>query len=328
MRATVRKQYGLPHIVKVINLPQPRPMRNQVLIKVYATTVNRTDCAALLGSPKIYRLFAGVIAPRRIILGTDFAGVVEECGSGVTHFKVGDRVWGFDDMGCSSQAEYMVFAQDKGIAHVPQDLSFEQAAASIEGMHYAINMLNKTTLVESQKVLINGATGAIGSALLQLLKDKHIYVRAVCNTKNTALMKTLGADKVIDYTQHDILQDDDVYDGIFDFVGALRFEQCRHLLHRGGIFCSSELGPGGQYVALALRSAIVPLTDKMRVVFPYPYNIKRSITMIARLIQEKRFTPVIDEYFSLDTMGAAYEYVNAGYKTGNVIARIHKQDNI
>lgn len=319
MKAAIRRTYGPPSTVQVEAVPQPILKDGEVLIKVHATTVNRTDCAVMTGKPYIMRLFIGWGKPRSPVLGTDFAGVIEAAGKGVEDFKKGDRVWGFYDEGLGSQAEYMTYSAQKNIARMPEGLSFEQAAASLEATHYAYNFLNKVKPQAGQKVLINGATGAIGSALLQFIKHENSYVTAVCNTPQVSLIQSLGADKVYDYSREDFTQDEERYDFVFDAVGKSSFGACKHLLTPRGIYISSELGKGAQNPFLAL---ITPLLGGKKVIFPLPINIKRSLAFIADRIAEGTFNALIDRTYPLEEIADAYEYVASGQKIGNVVIRI------
>jgi len=229
MQASINEKYGNPEVLQIKEVLKPMPKENEILVKVKATTVNRTDCAMLTAKPFIMRFLTGLFKPRNPILGTDFAGVIEAIGEKVTTFKIGDKVFGFDDIGLSSQAEYLTYPAKKATT-MPLDCSFEQAAASIEGMHYAYNTINKVKFQAGQKVLVNGATGAIGSAMLQLAVYSGGVVTAVGNTKNIVLMKELGAVKVIDYEKEDFTKTTEKYDYIFDTVGKSTFGKCKPLL--------------------------------------------------------------------------------------------------
>lgn len=316
MKAAIRTKYGSPDVLKVQQVEKPSPKDKEVLIRVYAATVNRTDCAILLGKPFIIQFFTGWPKPSSPTTGTDFAGKIEAAGEKVTSFKVGDKVWGFDDSGLSSHAEYMTLSENKAIALMPNNISYEQAAASLEGAHYAYNFINKVNLTKGQTVLVNGATGAIGSAAVQLLKYFEANVTAVCNTKNIALVKSLGADRVIDYTMQDFTKDDQKYDYVFDAVGKSTFGKCKPLLKPGGVYISSELGPWVQNPFLALLS---PILGSKKVKFPIPLDIKRSMHLIQDLIEQEKFKPVIDRKYPLEKIAEAYNYVASGQKTGNVI---------
>ena len=229
MKTAYRETYGPPSSLRIEEVPTPTPKADDVLIRVHATTVNRTDCAVLTGSPWAMRLFTGLRKPKSPIPGTDFAGEVVEVGESVTDFQVGDRVFGFHDEGLNSQAEFMIYPSTGKIAHIPEGISFEQAAASLEGMHYAINFLNKVEIQPGQSVMLNGATGAIGSAALQLLRQHKVSITATCRGEHFELIRSLGADKVIDYQKEDFTQDDGQYDFVFDSVGKSTFGKCKRI---------------------------------------------------------------------------------------------------
>jgi len=319
MKTSFYSHYGSPDVLQIKEGNKPIPNKKEVLVKVYAATVNRSDCAMLLAKPFIMRFFTGLLKPNRTILGTDFAGQIETIGEGVQSFKVGDKVFGFDDGGLSSHAQYMIFSEDDAMAIIPKGLSYELAAASIEGAHYAYNMINKVDLLPGHRVLVNGATGAIGSAAVQLLKHFGAHVTAVCDKKNGSLMMTIGADIVIDYNQDDFTQKGDKYHFIFDAVGKNTFGKCKPLLEPGGAYISSELGPWAQNLFFAL---LAPMMGKKKVVFPFPENRKRSVLLIKQLMEEGKFSPVIDRRYPLEEIADAFNYVLKGYKTGNVIIKI------
>jgi NADPH:quinone reductase-like Zn-dependent oxidoreductase len=316
MKAAIRRRYGSFNELKIETVEQPTAGDNEVLIRVYATTVNRTDCAVVTGKPFVMRLFIGLLKPKLPITGTDFAGRIEAVGKKVKSFRVNDRVFGFNDQGLSSQAEFMSFPEDSSISKIPDTVTYEQAAASLEGAHYAYNFINKVTLNAGDNVLLNGATGAIGSALFQFLKYYNVHVTAVCDTKNQELIKTLGANKVYDYTKEDFTKDNEKYDFVFDAVGKSTFRKCKPLLKKGGVYISSELGPNMQNPLLALTTKIIG--DK-KVIFPIPYAIKRSMQFIIELIEKGKFIPVIDRKYTLENIVEAYTYVALGQKKGNVV---------
>lgn len=319
MKAVYRSEYGSPDVLTIREIEKPEPGKEEILIKVYATTVNRTDCAILIAKPFIMRFFTGLFRPKQKIPGTDFAGKVEEVGEAVTKFKAGDRVWGFNDNGVSSQAEYMILSEDEAIEIIPDTISYEQAAASAEGAHYAYNFIKKVKLQAGRKVLVNGATGAIGSSALQFLKYFGVYVTAVCSTENIELVKTRGADKVIDYTREDFTNDDEKYDCVFDAVGKSTFFKCKRLLNKKGVYISSELG---QYLQNPLLTLITPFTMGRRVKFPIPLDVKGSLKFIKKLLEEEKFKPFIDRNYPIEKIHEAYEYVSSGQKIGNVIITI------
>jgi NADPH:quinone reductase-like Zn-dependent oxidoreductase len=323
MKAVMHKEYESPSVLNIQNTDKPSPKDNEILIRVYATTVNRTDCAMLSAKPFIMRFFTGLLKPKNPILGTDFAGQIEAVGKNVISFKIGDRVFGLDDSGLSSHAQYMTLQEDKAIAIMPINSSYEEAAASLEGAHYAYNIINKVIIEKNQKILVNGATGAIGSALVQLLKYYGATVTAVCNTKNMALVKSLGAAFVIDYSKEDFAKPDQKYAFVFDAVGKSSFAKCRPLLESGGIYISTELGWMAENLFYALFS---PLIGNKKVIFPIPTDCKISVLLIKKLIEEGSFKAVIDRTYLLDDIAEAFTYVAKGEKTGNVV--INLEDNV
>jgi NADPH:quinone reductase-like Zn-dependent oxidoreductase len=316
MKAIIYTQYGPPDVLQVKEVDKPMPATNEILVRVKAATVNRTDCAVLRAKPFLMRFGTGLLKPKKQIMGTEFAGEVEAVGAAVTLFKTGDRVFGFDDMVLSSYAQYLVINENKGVATIPENICYEQAAASCEGAHYAYNMINKTSLADGQKVLVNGASGGIGSAAVQLLKYFGAHVVAVCNSKNVELVKLLGADEVIDYTLSDFTKTGEKYDFIFDTVGKSSFGKCKPLLNAGGVYISSELGWMAENIFFALFK---PLTGSKKVIFPIPKDIKGSIKLIKKLIEEQKFETVIDRKYPLEQIAEAFRYVETGQKTGNVV---------
>ncbi|HMQ68088.1 MAG TPA: NAD(P)-dependent alcohol dehydrogenase [Ignavibacteria bacterium] len=319
MKAAVHYKYGSPEVIKIRDIEKPVPADDELLIRVHAATVNRTDCAMLTAEPWFMRFMTGLTKPKKIISGTDFAGVVESAGNDVKLFKTGDKVFGFDDNGLSSHAEYMTFSENNALAVIPGNISFEQAAASIEGAHYAYNFLNKVNIKSGQKVLVNGASGAIGSAAVQLLKNTGAKITAVCNSKNTGLMTNLGAEKVIDYEKEDFTGSGEKFDFVFDTVGKSTFGKCKPVLNEGGIYISSELGPYAQNVFYSL---FTPVMGNKKVKFPMPVNRHGSVLYIKKLLEEGMFSPVIDRTYTPDKTEEAFRYVMTGEKTGNVVIAI------
>lgn len=318
MKAAIRTEYGTEEVIKIQEIAIPEPAPDQVLIKVMATTVNRTDCGVLTGLPRVFRLFVGIGKPRRQILGTDFAGIVEAIGSKVDHFKIGDRVWGLNDEGAESQAQYMVFSTEAAISHIPEGISFETAAASAEGAHYAINFLNKINIRSQDQVLINGATGAIGSAALQLLKNQGVHVTAVNHSNHSEKIRALGAARIIEYDKQDFTKEETKYDFILDTVGNKSFRQVKRILKPRGRYMSSELGPNWENLYLSLVHLVY---GKKKVVFPMPTNPRASLGKMSQLLKENKFSPLVDTVFELDQIANAYAYAASGQKTGNLIIR-------
>ena len=325
MKAIVYTKYGPPDVLELKEAEKPTPKANELLVRVRATTVNRTDCANLRAKPFIMRFMLGLFKPKNQILGTEFSGEVESVGEDVANFKVGDKVFGFDDGGLSAYAEYMVIADDKAVASIPEAISYEQAAACIEGFHYAYNIINKTNLKNGNKVLVNGAAGGIGSATVQLLTYFGAEITGVCKTKDIDLVKSLGASKVIDYTAENFLKDNERYDYVFDTVGKSTFGLSKSIIKTGGTYISSELGPGWQNIFYSLTTAIlgsIPGQSGKKVIFPYPPDIMRSVLLLKKLIEEGAYMSVIDRSYSLEEIADAFRYVETGEKTGNVVITI------
>jgi NADPH:quinone reductase-like Zn-dependent oxidoreductase len=323
MKAIVCTKYGSPDVLQLKEVEKPIPKDNEVLIKIHATTVNRTDCATLRAKPFFARFFTGIFKPNKPIPGTEFAGKIEAVGKNVSSFKVGDKVFGFDDGGSGSHAQYMTILEDKALITIPKNITYEQAAASTEGAHYAYNFINKVNLKSGQKILVNGATGAIGSAAVQFLKYFGVNVTAVCNTKNMELVKSLGANKVIDYTKEDFTKDDQKYNFVFDTVGKSSFFKCKQLLQPGGVYISSDLGYMSQNVFLPLITPIIkPIIGNKKTIFPIPTDCRGSILFIKKLIEKGKFKAVIDRKYPLEQIVEAYRYVEKGQKIGNVVITV------
>lgn len=319
MKAIVYTNYGPPAVAKLTSVAQPLPKANELLVKVYASTVNRTDSGFRSAEYFISRFWSGLFRPKQQILGSEFAGVVEAIGVQVTGFKVGDKVFGFNDISFGGHAEFLTIAETDAVIHMPQNISFEVAAALSEGAHYALVDIRAAKVKPGQNVMVNGATGAIGSAAVQLLKHFGAKVTAVCNTKNITLIKSLGADTVIDYQTQDFTKTDKKFDFIFDAVGKSSFGQCKPLLTNNGVYISTELGKNGENVFLALSTS---LWGSKRLLFPMPSISKDDLLFLKELYEKGEFNPVIDRSYRLEQIVEAYTYVETGEKTGNVILKI------
>ncbi len=323
MKAVVQDRYGPPDVLELREIDQPTPKDNQVLVKVHATTVNRTDCGFRAGRPIFVRIFTGLIRPKGTVLGNEFAGAIQAVGSRVSSFEVGDRVFGYSGLQHGSRfgahAEYLAIAEDGSLATMPANLTFEQAAASTEGSHYALSMIRKAKIRRGQDVLVNGATGAIGSAAVQLLKSMGAQVTAVCDTKHLELVRGLGADRVIDYTAEDFTKDTQTYDVVLDAVGKSSFGRCKRLLKPRGIYVSGDFGPLAQNPILAL---VTPLFGGKRVMFPIPRDDQEMARYFKGLLESGAFRPVIDRRYRLDQIVEAYTYVETGQKIGNVVISV------
>ena len=318
MKAAVRVKYGLPNeVLRIQDIDKPTPKADEVLIKVYAASVNRSDYHVLTGKPTFMRLLTGLSKPRLIVVGSDFAGQVETVGSAVTSFKAGDRVMGFAGaLGYGTLTEYITFPESKGIVLIPNNITYEQAAACLEGTFYAAAGLNDLKPTAGQKALVYGATGAIGSADVQLLKYYGVYVTAVCGGEHTGLVRSLGADKVIDYKTQDFTKDDEQYDYVIDAIGKSTFVKCKRLLNKKGKYLPSN-GLENLFLVPVTR-----LLGGKRVLFNAPKDIRGTLGFIKRLIEEDRFRPLMDRTYPLEKVAEAFTYVGSGQKIGNVIIKI------
>jgi NADPH:quinone reductase-like Zn-dependent oxidoreductase len=315
MKAACRERYGPADVLSIQDVAVPTPSRGEILVRVKAATVNRTDAAILHGKPWVMRLFTGVFKPRHTTTGTDFAGQVVAVGEGVTRFVVGDRVMGFDDTGLQSHAQFLAIAASKPITTTPASLDDAQAAACCEGVHYAVNFLNKVELRAGQQVLINGASGAIGSALVQLCRARDVEATAVCTAQTMDRVRALGAHHVLDHAREDFTAGTGRYHFVFDAVGKSTFSRCRPVLRPKGVYISSELGPGMQNPPLAL---VTPLLLGKKVVFPVPLDVPASLAVVKQLAERGQFTPLLDRSYPLSQISQAYQYVESGQKVGNV----------
>jgi NADPH:quinone reductase-like Zn-dependent oxidoreductase len=321
MKAAVHTRYGGPEVVRVAEVEQPVPGDNEVLVKVHATTVNRTDCGVRAAHPFLYRLFVGLRRPRLTVLGNEFAGEVEAVGDGVRSFAPGDRVFGFSPNAFGAHAEYVVMPERGSIGAMPANLSYEEAAPGTEGAHYALSGIRSARVQAGQDVLVYGATGAIGSAAVQLLVSLGAKVTAVCAGPHRDLVMGLGAVRVIDYTTEDFTRDSETYDLVIDAVGKSSFGRCRRLLRPRGIYLSTDLGPLSQNPILAL---VTPLFGRRRVMFPIPTQRDPAEIMryLKDLMESGAFRPVIDRRYRLDEIVEAYRYVETGQKVGSVVITV------
>ncbi len=320
MRAAVQERYGGPDVVAVREVDQPVPGAGELLVRVEATTVNRTDCAYRAASPPIMRLFSGLTRPRAPVLGNEFAGEVTETGPGASQFAVGDRIFGYIEGSWGGHAEYLTVDEDASIARIPDGVDAKHAAAATEGAHYALAYTNHARVGPGMEVMVYGATGGIGSAAVQLCSHLGATVTAVGATPHLELVEELGADRVVDYTAGDfpadLVEEGVRFDTILDAVGKRTFGELRVLLAPDGLYLSTELGPKGQNPLLAVATRF---RKGQKVAFPVPSHDKAMIEYLANLLGTGAFTPVIDRTYPLDQIVEAYEYVESGQKIGNVV---------
>jgi NADPH:quinone reductase-like Zn-dependent oxidoreductase len=313
MRAVVQDRYGPPEILRIEEVERPVPAEGEVLVRVHASTINRTDCGFRAAKPFFSRFFTGLRRPKSRIAGMELAGVVDTVGGGVTEFRVGDEVFGVRS---GAHADYVCVREQGALAHKPAGLNFEEAAAVPDGAIIARACLDKGRLREGQTILIYGASGSIGTAAVQLAKARGAHVTAVCNTKNVELVRSLGADEVVDYEKVDFTKADKTYDVVFDAVGKHSFRRSRRSLEPGGIFVETDLGFMWHAPVLALLTRWIG--DK-RVTIPIPNYTKDNVVYVKELIEAGKYRPVIDRRYPLEDVVEATRYVETGQKTGNVV---------
>lgn len=319
MKAAVYLKYGSADVIQLTEIAKPSPSDNQVLIRVHASTVNRTDTGFRSAEYFISRFWTGLFRPKYPVLGNEFAGVVEAVGKLVTLFSPGDRVFGFNDKQCGGHGEYLVIDENAAIAHMPVQYPFERAAALTEGVHYALCDIRAAGVKANDFVLVYGSTGAIGSAAVQLLKIMGAHVTAVCAGRYIDLVKSLGADEVVDYEKEDYTSSNQRFDLVFDAVGKTSFEKAKTVLKEKGIYISTELGKYGQNVFYALLGKF---SSGKKVLFPIPTISKEDVIYFSKLAQAGMFRPLIDKHYTLDQIKEAHRYVESGQKIGNVVIKI------
>ncbi len=317
MKAAVITRYGSPGIIEVRDVPMPVPGPDEVLVRVHATTVNRTDCGELL-HPALIRMLTGGGRSRRTTLGLDFAGTVEGVGAATGLFKPEDRVFGMCPIRKEgAQAEYLCMSETGPIAAMPSNLDYEQAVVC-EGAFYAFPIIEHFAPRPGQRILIYGASGAIGTAALQFAKDRNADITAVVSGRHVELMRSLRADRVVDYSTDEFARLGRDYDFVLDAVGKLGIGRWRRWLKPGGVFAATDIGPGAQNLPLILWSKI---TGSGRVVVPLAKSGSGQafVTRLKGMIEAGRFVPVIDRKYPLSEIADAYRYVQTGQKAGIVV---------
>jgi len=318
MKAALVTRYGSPDVVAIGEAPKPAPAAGEVLVRVHAASVNRTDCGLLRAHPFFIRLFTGLLRPRRPILGMDFAGEVEAVGAAVTAFRPGDRVFGMIPLSNNgAHAEYACAPQST-LAHIPAGLPFDQAVVC-EGAFYAHSVLEKIGLQAGQAILIYGASGAIGTAMVQLAKAAGATVTAVVATPQLELARSLGADRVVDYTAEDFTRIGQTFDFVVDAVGKTSYLRCRRLLTPRGVYSATDLGPGGQNLLLGLGFWLI---RSHRVIMVAPMRIGGFVGFLKGRMEAGQFRAVVDRSYPLEAIADAYRYVETGQKAGIVVINV------
>jgi NADPH:quinone reductase-like Zn-dependent oxidoreductase len=311
MKAAVHDRYGPPDVLRLEEVERPVPGSDEVLVEVRATTVNRTDTHMRAARPFLWRFMLGLRRPKRRVLGLEFAGEVAAVGASVTEFEVGDRVFG---MRSGSHAEYVCVREAGVLAHIPAGMSFEEATAVCDGGTQALAPLTRAGVGENTRLLVYGASGSCGTAAVQLAKH-HLgaHVTAVCNTKNVELVRSLGADEVIDYLRDDFTKNGETYDVILDAVGKHSFFRSRGSLTARGLFLATD---GLHNFPLALVTSRI---GDRKVVFTIARPTKQDARLLKRLVEAGEYRPVIDRTQPFEEIVEAHRYVDTLQKTGNVV---------
>ena len=318
VKAVVHVRYGPPEVLRIEEVPRPAPAPDEVLIRVRASGVTRSDTHLRAGEPSFGRLISGLRRPKRKILGHELAGEVEAVGSEVTEFAPGDRVFGalpYLALTTGSHAEYMCVPERFPIAHIPEGMSFDEAGAICDGAMLTLNVLRPAGALKGRHVLVYGASGSMGTAAVQLAKHFGAHVTAVCNTKNVELVRSLGADEVLDYTRgEDFTRNFEAYDVVVDAVGQHSFRRSKRALKPGGVYLPTD----------GLRNAALWLLHKRfgdkKVVFELPPRMrKEDLLFLKELLETREYRPVIDRAYPLEQAIEAHRYVETKQKTGNVV---------
>jgi NADPH:quinone reductase-like Zn-dependent oxidoreductase len=317
VRAVVYDRYGPPEVLRIEEVERPVPADDQLLVRIHASTVTRSDCGFRSAEVFISRFFTGVRRPKQRIPGIEFAGVVEAVGAAVTEFEVGDRVFGVK--GAGAHADFTCVRQSSPVARMPAGMGFEEAAAVCDGASLALACLRRAGTLQRRSVLVYGASGAVGTAGVQLAKHFGAEVTAVCNTKTVELVRSLGVDDVIDYTRDDFTKNGRTYDVVFDAVGKHSFRRSRRSLKPGGTFVETDLGFMWHAPLLVLGTRW--LGDK-RVRIGITRYAKEDVLLLKQLVEAGEFRPVIDRRYPLEDVVAAHRYVETGQKTGNVVLTV------
>jgi NADPH:quinone reductase-like Zn-dependent oxidoreductase len=320
MRAVVQDRYGPPEVLRIEDVERPVPGDDEVLIRVRATTVTQTDTHARAASPFFLRLFAGLRRPRWRTLGVELAGEIEAVGAAVSEFKVGDEVFGSPSTYFGAHAEYVCVRETGPLAHKPAGMSFEEAGAVCDGAMQALSTLRLADAKVGRRIVIYGASGSLGTAAVQLAKHLGAHVTAVCSAKNVELVRSLGADKVVDYLQQDFTKNGETYDAIIDAVGKYSFRRGRRALKPGGVYIATD---GGRFLLETLAFLLATRwVGSKRVRGAIGRRSKQDVLFLKELIEAGEFRAVIDRRYPMDQVAEAHRYVETWQKAGNVVLTI------
>lgn len=320
MKAVKYQKYGSPDVLQFVEIAKPLPSKNEVLIKIKATSVTNADCYMRRADTLFSRLVLGLFKPKKRyqILGTEFSGIIEEVGTEVKEWKIGDEIFGFRGFGTGCYAEYKCISSKGSLALKPVNIGFEEAVSYVDGATTALFFLKeKAKIKPGLKVLINGASGSIGTFAVQLAKYFGAEVTGVCSSKNIELVKSLGADKIIDYTLDDFTLSNESYDIIFDTVGKSTFSKCKKVLSKNGAYIDTIFS-----VSNFLQSILTGLFCNKRVIFAMSVDKKEALNFIKELVENKTLHTIIDKTYNLEQIIEAHTHVETGHKKGNIVIKI------
>jgi NADPH:quinone reductase-like Zn-dependent oxidoreductase len=322
MRAIVYHKYGLSDVLELQEVAKPLPREHDILIHVHAAAVTPADIAFRKGEPFLGRLFSGLIRPKKIP-GVEFAGDIEAVGTAVTCFQKGDQVFGTAGTGFGAHAEYICVPEDGVVARKPTTLTYEEAVAVCDGALTALVFLrDKAHIQRGQKILINGASGAVGAAAVQLARYFGAEVTGVCSTTNVAMVRSLGSDTVIDYTKEDFTTNGQTYDIIFDAVGKSSFARCKGSLTPRGVYLATV-----PTLSILLQTVWTAKIGSKKAIFTTAGLKQRqeNLNFLSELVEARKLQAVIDRRYPLEHMAEAHRYVEKGHKKGNVVIRVEQQ---
>ena len=317
MKAIIYKEYGSPEVLQLKEIPTPNVQKNQILVKQHASTVNSADVRLRKADPFLVRLVYGLFKPKINVLGMVIAGEVEDVGTEVTQYKIGDKVFGLNDSTLGAYAQYTVVSETTPLALLPKNTEYTDAAATVFGAHTALYFLKKAAMIPGQSILIYGASGAVGVAAIQLAKYYGAHVTAVTSTDNIQFVLSLGADKTIDYTKINLKTIDQRYDVVYEAVDKTSVSTVARLLKPGG-----TLILGAAIIKSALIGAVLSSIQKFRLIIGTAVATSKDMRLIKQLIESGDLKPVIDKTFDLEQIVEAHRYVDLGKKRGNVVIKI------
>lgn len=321
MKAITCYSYGPPEVLQVAEIPTPRAGEGEVLIQVYASTVNSGDWRLRKADPFLVRMFFGLFKPRINIPGSVFSGVIVEAGKGTSRFRAGDAVFGLSDERFGAHAEFLCFKENGPMAMKPDSLLHSEAASLVFGGHTALHFLKKAGVEAGQHILIYGASGAVGSSAVQLAKYYSARVTAVCSSANAEMVRNLGADDVIDYTRTDISSLDACFDMVYETVNKTPVPTVARLLRSGGVLIL-----GAAMIKGMLQGSWVSATTDKKVIGGVAKTTGEDLEFLAELAREGALKPVIDRTYAMGEIQEAHAYVEKGHKKGNVVLQIKPED--